>query len=110
MNFDFSLSLHQPNVEPCLSLKCFRARFTGLVDLLTMSTGALDVVFGATQCASSGGTGLPSPRIGIALKGDAAMAFYNLCKSRVLRVAFAGRRVSLSDIEGRTLSDIEGKR
>jgi hypothetical protein len=56
-------------------------RFTGLADLLTMATGAVDVVVGATQCASGVGTGLPPPRVGISLKGDAVVAFYNLCKT-----------------------------
>ena len=58
-----------------------RNRFTGLVDLFTMTPGDFDVVFGATQCAAGAGAGLPPPRIGIALKGNAPMALYNLCES-----------------------------
>jgi hypothetical protein len=70
-NFLFPRNVHPHN------------RFTGLVDLFTMATGAVDVVIGATQCAAGAGTGLPPPRIGITLKGDAAMALYNLCEMRL---------------------------
>jgi hypothetical protein len=60
-------------------------RYTGLVDLFTMDTGAFDVVFGATQCAAGAGIGLPPPRLGVAFKGDAAMALYNLSKREEIR-------------------------
>jgi hypothetical protein len=72
-------------------------RYTGLVDLFTMTPGALDVVAGARQCPSRGGPGLPPPQVGIALKGDAPMALYNLgatvlVKSSVDRICEGGMR------------------
>ena len=43
-----------------------------------MSSGAVDVIFGAKQCTSGVGNGVPPPRVGIVLKGDAVSALYNL--------------------------------
>jgi hypothetical protein len=62
-------------------------RYTGLVDLFTMTPGALDVVAGARQCPSRGGPGLPPPQIGIALKGNAPMALYNLGATVLVEVS-----------------------